>query len=331
MRRNLFTIGIVVLLLAGSGTAWYASAPLVEVTRPVRGPAVHAVFATGNVEPVTWAKVTPMVRGRIEEQCRCEGEPVDKGTVLARLENREARAEVRELEARAKFLKEEVVRYRSLLSRSVVSTASYDRILSDYMQVTAAVSAARERLAHFTLEAPLDGIVLRRDGEVGEVVAPGDVIFWVGQPRPLWIVAEVDEEDIPSVKQGQRTLIKSDAFPGRVLEGTVDRITPKGDPINKSYRVRVLLPADSPLLIGMTTEINVIVGETTDALLVPASAIDRDRLWVVEEGRAKAKPIRIGIRGQERAEVLKGIAEDAEIITDPPPELEEGARVRRRR
>ena len=146
----------------------------------------------------------------------------------------------------------------------------------------AAVAAARERIEHLMLRAPMDGTILRRDGEVGEVVDSGQVLFWVGRPVPLWIIAEVDEKDIPLVTVDQKTLVKADAFPSQELWGSVSQITPKGDPVNKSYRVRIRLPEYSPLRIGMTTEVNIVVAEKTDTLLVPAAAAGPR--WVDKQG-----------------------------------------------
>ena len=80
------------------------------------------------------------------------------------------------------------------------------------------------------------------------------------------VTAEVDEEDIARCRPGQQAVIKADAFPGRVLKGQVNEITPLGDPLNKSYRVRVALPDDTPLHLGMTTELNIIVSEQPNAL-----------------------------------------------------------------
>ena len=88
----------------------------------------------------------------------------------------------------------------------------------------------------------------------------------------------MDEEDIPLVTVGQPVLIKADAFPGRILDGTVAEITPKGDPVNKSYRVRIGLPPDTPLMIGMTVESNIVVRREDAALLVPQAASRDGRL-----------------------------------------------------
>ena len=88
-----------------------------------------------------------------------------------------------------------------------------------------------------------------------------DTVFWIGDPKPLRITADVDEEDVPRVEPGQKVLLRADAFPDRVLEGGLTSITPKGDPVQKTYRVRIELPDDAPLLIGMTVEANVVVRE----------------------------------------------------------------------
>lgn len=329
---RLSTIVVTVVLLAAggftAGTLWWQSIPEITIGTPNRGPAVQAVYATGNVEPVHWAKVTPLQRGRIVELCKCEGEAVEKGAFLARLDTGELEAQVRELEAREQFLKDEVARYRSLWEKRTISRQAYERVQSDHDQSRAAVAAARERVEDLLLRAPMDGTVLRRDGEVGEVVDAGEVLFWVGRPLPLWIVAEVDEEDIPLVTVGQKTLVKADAFPDRILEGTVGQITPKGDPVNKSYRVRVRLPDDTPLRIGMTTEVNIVVAEKPDTLLVPASAVRENRVLLARDGFAQVLEVGLGIRGDEAVEVTSGLDGDEPLILGAPADLVDGARIR---
>lgn len=306
---------------------WYGAVE-VSVTTPARGPAVRAVYATGNVEPVTWAKVTPMLQGRIVDLCKCEGEAVDEGTPLVRLDDSELQAQLEELAARREFLEHEVGRQRELERRNVVSSKSLEQVRSELNSVVAAMEAARVRLGRMVLRAPMDGVVLRRDGEVGEVVGTGDVVMWVGKPKPLWIVADVDEEDIPQVTVGQTTLIRADAWPERNFEGTVHQITPKGDPVNKSYRVRVALPDDTPLRIGMTTEINIVVDRRDDALLVPVTALKDGAVWTVTDGRARRAPVETGIIGTSTVEITGGLAADTRIVRDPPEGLADGDRVR---
>lgn len=323
-----WAVAVAMILVGVGAAAWWLRIPVVDVAAVSRGSAVDTVYATGVVEPVRWAKVTPLLRGRIAEICYCEGQKVQEGDLLARLDQREAAAAVAELEARAAFLEQEVQRQEQLLERGVASTQAYERATSDLTQLRAAIRAARQRFSDLTLVSPINGVVLRRDGEVGEVAEPGEVLFWVGDPVPLWVVAEVDEEDIPRVAVGQSVLIAADGFPGQALSGTVHHITPKGDPVNKNYRVRVMLPAETPLLIGMTVESNIVVRRVEDTLLIPTDAVVQNTVWVVRDGRAFARPVEIGIRGQELAQVVAGLEAGEAIVVVPPETLREGAQIR---
>lgn len=86
---------------AAALVAWWVWQPVtVSIAAPYRGDAAEIVYASGVVEPRIWAKVTPLVRERIVEQCNCEGSKVSKGDVLARLDATEAQAALAELEAR---------------------------------------------------------------------------------------------------------------------------------------------------------------------------------------------------------------------------------------
>jgi RND family efflux transporter MFP subunit len=328
-RRRVWTVGALLLTAAviwGVATAF--ERPTVTVVPVSRGPAVEAVYATGVIEPVHWAKVAPTIVGRIAEVDKRDGAKVKKGDVLMRLDDREAKANLAQLEARLKFSREELDRYQALVQRRIASQQAYERARSDHIQALAAVAAARQRLNDYTLTAPLDGIVLRHDGEVGETVSAGQVLYWVGREYPLRVVAEVDEEDIPLVKLGQKALLTADAFGERVFAGKVAEITPKGDPVNKNYRVRVAIPDTTPLRIGMTTEVNIVVQERKRALLVPFSALRKGAVFTVVDGRARRKTVNAGIVGDTQVEIRGGLLDGELVIVNPPEGLEDGDRVR---
>jgi len=322
---------LLILLAAALGGGYWAfdtaRRPDVHLVLPERGTAVRAVYATGVVEPESWAAVAPLESGRLVGILVEETDHVVVGDPLARLDDKEASAVIEELEARKGFLETEVRRTRELLSRSIISEKAHQQATSELREISAAIAGARARLDHLTLRAPVSGMVLRRDGEVGEVVDRGQPVFWVGAPLPLLIEAEVDEEDIPLVRRGQAVLIKADAFPGRALDGIVRRITPKGDPINKSFRVRIALPEDTPLMIGMTAETNIIIAERPDAVLVPSTAVRASSVWIVEDGRARPLPVEIGVAGQLETEVTGGLETDRPVIADPPLGIAPGDRV----
>jgi RND family efflux transporter MFP subunit len=211
-----------------------------------------------------------------------------------------------------------------LAQRDFASQQTFQRTVSDHGQALAAVAAARQRLADLTLTAPLDGEVLRLDGNVGEVLRSGDVVVWIGQRDPMRIEAEVDEEDIPKVQRGQKVLVKADAWPSRLFTAQVTSLTPKGDPVSKNYRVRITLDPEQPLQIGMTAEVNIVVRETKDALLVPFGALRGEAVFVVEGARARRRAIKAGIVGTTKVEVLDGLKQTDLVVSDPPAGLKDG-------
>lgn len=325
-------VSLLLLLAAGGAAYWYGTRPAaVAVVAPIRGDAAEIVYASGVIEPRSWAKVTSLVRERIVSVCNCEGETVTQGTELARLDDTESQATLAELRARLRLAKSDYERVSALVARNIVSRSELDRATSQVSQIEALISGQEARLGSYILRAPGDGMVLRQDGEVGEIAEPGDVLFWVGRPTPLLVVAEVNEEDIPRVVTGQRALLRSDAFPERMLEATVDSITPKGDPVAKTYRVRLALPADTPLMIGMSVDVNIVIRVSEAALLIPGQALRGDTVFIVEDGTARRQTIQPGIQGITHAEVRSGLPDSAQIITPFPETLEDGARVTARR
>ena len=267
-------LAVLLAAIAAASLWWrYGRGREVSAVAATRGTAVEIVYATGPVEPVRWAKVTSLLRARIVELCYCEGKPVAAGDVLARLDDRELRAQLLELKAREDFTKRELSRVTELIGRGVATTQTYERTSTDLRQVQALISVLMEKLENYTITAPMDGVVLRWDGEIGEIAEPGQILFRVGVPKPLQVVAEVNEEDIPRVAVGQKVLLRTDAFPAQPLNGTVREITPMGDPVAKTYRIRVALPDDTPLQVGMSVEANIVTREKPDALLVPADAV----------------------------------------------------------
>jgi RND family efflux transporter MFP subunit len=185
-----------------------------------------------------------------------------------------------------------------------------------------------EKLSDRIITAPIDGVVLRRDGEVGEIAEAGQILFRIGVLKPLQVVAEVNEEDIPRVDVGQTVLLRTDAFLGKRLEGTVREVTPIGDPVAKTYRIKVALPDDTPLKPGMSLEANVITHEKPGALLVPADAMQGTTLFVVEGGRLKKRTVEIGIRGTRAVEVLSGVTENDRVVSPAVTGLVDRQRVR---
>lgn len=330
-QRSLLRPAIALACAAGLAAAgWWLAAPrTVTVVPAARAPAIQAVYATGTVEATVTVRVAPQVAGRLFELKADEGQTVKAGDMLGRLDDSDLRASVSELEARATYAAQQFERAGALVNQGWSTKEKYDQARSDMDAARQAARRASELLTFMQLRTPADGTVIRRDGEVGDYIPVNQPVFYLAKAGvPLRISADVDEEDIPLVKVGQKVLIRSDAFLGRVFTGKVVEITPKGDPVARSYRVRIELPSDTALMIGMTAETNIVTAEKQDALLVPASAVAGSSVWVVRDGKLESVPVQIGIKGRERVEAASGLTEGDMVVIDPPKELQPGEAVR---
>ncbi|MDG4551562.1 MAG: efflux RND transporter periplasmic adaptor subunit [Candidatus Contendobacter sp.] len=313
-------------LLAGGGWAgWHWFGPVtVETARPSRGPAVRAVYAAGTVEPTVMLPIAPRSTGRLMELNVDEGAQVHAGQTLARLEDTDLKQSVDELEARALFAKAQLDRAQTLLDQGLGTVLERDRARSESRAADAAAARARALRGFMSLTAPADGQILQRDGEIGQVIPANQPVFYFSRRAPPRIEAEVDEEDILLVQPGQRALIRAPALPDRVLDGRVAEITPKGNPVTRGYRVWIDFENETPLRIGMTAEINIVVAEHPNALLAPTTAVREGHVWVVREGRLRRQPVQTGFGGEARTEILSGLGGDDMLVIAPTTGLTEG-------
>ncbi|TAK48335.1 MAG: efflux RND transporter periplasmic adaptor subunit [Xanthobacteraceae bacterium] len=327
-RRRAVRLALATILIAAAAWWWFGRGTSVTVIQARRGNAAEIVYATGAIEPETWTRVTPLVRGRIVERCRCEGQAVKQSDLLARLDDKEALGTLNDLRALEEFNRQEFDRQTTLMARGVTTAQAFQKAQSDLMRTQAQIAAQTQRLDYFKLLAPMDGIVLKEDGEVGDMVEPGTILYRVGLPKPLWVVADVNEEDIPRVRIGQKALLRTDAFAGTALTGTVKQITPAGDPVAKTFRVRIGLPDDTPLRVGMSVEANIISREKSAVVLVPANAIADNQVLVAEDGRARRRKVEIGLRGTRLVEIVSGVAEGEWVVAPATANIKDGARIK---
>ena len=332
MKARSWLRALLLLLVAAAGVAaWrFTHLPEVKAVEVRRGTAAEIVYATGVVEPRRWAKVSTLQRQRIVSICDCEGQRVKQGDVLAQLDDSVERATLAEMEARRARLEGDVARAKSLMDRQVTSQTAYEQVLTQLREYEARVEAQKQRIEELKLRAPMDGVILRKDGEVGEVLATTSdtTLFWIGEPKPLRIVADVNEDDIPRVKVGQTALLRNDGHKDSILDATVAEITPKGDPVNKTFRVYLSLPDDTPLAIGMSVEANIVVAERAGVLLIPGEALIDGAAFRIEGRRLVRAPLALGLRGTRMVQVLSGLKEGDLVASPATGAMRDGQRVR---
>jgi len=324
------------LLGLGLAAAWYfsygpASMPHVETVQMRKGMAVEAVYATGTVEATVMLPISARMTARLMQLNTDEGHDVKKGDVLAQLEDADLQKTLDEFKAREVFLKKDYDRKAALAKSGYETRASLDQARAELDAIRASIARVTAEADYTKLVAPADGRVIQRDGEIGQMIPANQPVFWLSCCAPLRISAEVDEEDISRVVPGQKVLIRADAFDGQTFEGDVLAITPKGDPVARSYRVRISLPETTPMHIGMTAENNIIIREKPDALLVPTAALRGDAVYVLTGDKVRRTEIKTGIKGIEEAEVTDGLTGNETLVLNPPADLADGTRVRIRK
>lgn len=326
-RKTLFIIFFIMIV---AFVLWKVVNPAHNVTAIIvsRGTAVDIVYATGEVEPVEESQLSFNESGRLTNWYHDEGETVKQGMPLAALDDVEEKAEVARLESLVNNDRTEAQRAQTLWQKRSGSKESLDRSNSTLAQDEERLKTAREQLAKRQIIAPYDGIILRREGERGETITAGQMVFVIGQPDRLRLSLDVDEEDIPHVFVGQKALISADAFPHVVFEGQVHDITPRGDTLNKSYRARVYMKDGFTMPLGMTVEANLVAQERANTLLIPNEAvINGASIFKVENNRSVRTSIKTGISNGSYTEILSGLKEGDVVITSPSDGLENGDRV----
>lgn len=207
-------------------------------------------------------------------------------------------------------------------------------------QARAAVQAAQARLAQTVVHAPTDGRVLLRKVEPGQIVQPGSALLSLALAGPTELVAQVDERFLDQLQPGQAASVVADAFPAQPFAAQLRSLAPAVDAQRGSVEVK-LAPRQAPpdfLREDMTLSVEVRTGERTAALALPLTALRSpapgaapsapDSVWVLADGRVQARPVRLGLRTLEAAEVLDGLAEGTAVIVGSAPAPGQRARPR---
>lgn len=328
-RRLARWIFILVLAVAAAVAAWsYATRPRsVAGARAVRGSVADVVYATGFVEPRRPVEVSSRITAPVVRLLADEGDHVVKGQALAILDSEDQRETIAQLTANRVNAEQDERRALALFQQGWSTNEARDKAVAAANSARALEAAGRARLNQSTIRSGISGVVLRRDVEPGDLATSAKTLFEIGDPHDLRVTATVDERDIPLVRTGSEAMMSTEAYPGRVVHGTVYEITPGGDPDQRAFRVRIRPEAGAGLPIGLTLEVNIMVAQREHAVLVPSSAIHESMLWVVENGKAKHLAIQAGIRGSDRTEIRSGVDAGVCIISDPPDGLKNSERV----
>lgn len=250
---------------------------------------------------------------------------------------REAEAAVREAEAGVAgaeaALRNADVAYRDrLTARQALAASEADRAAAvasvaaaraERRSADAALEQVRSQLAKTRVLAPIDGVVVARDVEPGELVAQGRRLLAIAAPRQLRIVADVDETNLETIRVGQRAAVSPDAFPDLRIEGRVAEIAAAANPERGTVEVRIAIPQREAVTLkpDLTVDVNIVTASARDALTVPRLAVLRPdtspRVLVVEGGTAVERTVRLAEGDAERWVVTAGLTGQEMLVADP--------------
>jgi HlyD family secretion protein len=323
----------VVGILAAVFILWKLSLPVpVTIIHPPRGVLLAEVFGTGTLESKTVVGVGSKIVGKVVEVLVDQGDTVTVGQTMARLEANDYENAVRVSEAalgqeKAQLdkAKLDLNRNRSLITSNAIPQADLDASETAYEVAAARVKnaeaqlgVARARLVDTQILSPVDGLVVKRNLEVGSTVVPGAPIFHVVDTKILWVQAMVDEHESGKLRVGQTAKIVFRANRDELFSGRLVRLAREADRVTEEREADVEvdpLPAD--WFIGAKADVLIEVARKVDALQIPKSAIVRNGVFIVSRGRAKWQEIQMGLIGRENVEVISGLNEEDKVIAQP--------------
>lgn len=308
------------------------------------------VNASGELEAEQRVNVSPKRQGVLRELYVEEGDRVQAGQALARMDADDLDERLQELMAQLRSAEAELVRSRSELERNerlyrqnAISLSDYNTVRSTFLVDQAAVQAARQRLearrveqADLVVRAPFAGVISQRYADPGAFVTPTTSASTtagatsssiVELAQGLEVVAKVPESDIGRIRLGQQASVRVDAFPDRRFAARVKRITPRAVKLNNvtSFDVYLEFLAQQPQLrIGMTADVDFQTGRIRARTLVPTVAIvtedGRPGVLLVDKDRQpRFQAVELGVSGGKDTEILSGLEPGARVFIDLPP------------
>jgi HlyD family secretion protein len=201
-------------------------------------------------------------------------------------------------------------------------------------QARASLGVAQAKLDDTVIRAPVDGILIARAVEPGNVVQPGKELMALAPAGETQVVVQIDEKNLAQMRVGQKALGSADAFPRERFAAELVYINPGIDALRGAVEVKLRVP-DPPEYFrqDMTVSVDIEVARSAGTVVVPAEVVreaNSAQPWVlaVDGGRATRRAVKLGLKGDGRMEVLEGVAPGDHLISAAQPAVTIGQRVR---
>jgi membrane fusion protein (multidrug efflux system) len=304
----------------------------VEVRYPERMAVDARYGVTAAIEAEGDAPAVARVSGRVVELLVEEGDYVEAGQVLARLDGERLRLSMLAAKAELDRAKGEFERYRDLDARGLISKAMYDNLRYELEALEATWKVAELDYQYSRIRAPITGYVTRRDIKPGEHVAAGTPVFRITDTSELVAYLEIPQVELGKFEPGLAATLRLDSLPGQSFPATIVRLSPTIDIDSGTFRAAATIPnGDGLLAPGMFGRFLVTYETHQDALVIPSDALlDEDEataVYVAVGDHVERRVIETGIESQGYTEVVSGLAADEQVVVMGHSALRDGSKV----
>jgi len=313
----------------GSGT----TAIPVKAVQVSHGPISSYIETTTSLEAEREVDIVCRTNGLVNDILFEEGDHVKNGSLLLKIDDREAKTVFKSSLATYEERKRQWERAQETFDKNIVSKESHDQARYNFAKSEADFEASKLQLAYTEIRAPFDGIITKRLVNSGGMLTPGQKIFTIVDTVPLLARIHLPEREIAKVKIGQIADLKLDAVPGQSYNARIKMINPVVDPASGTFKVTLEVSAGSNILRpGMFASVYLITETHQGALLVPKQALlleaEKDTVFIVSGRFAYTQEIKIGFRDDKNIEILDGIKDGEYVIVVGQDGLNNGSEVK---
>jgi len=310
-----------------------ASTPVpVEVAQPFRTDIYATYAATATITSDADAPVVARVDGEIVELLVEEGDWVQEGQILARLDGERLRLEMLAARANLKQARKEYERNGDLHARGLISASMFDNLQYDLEALEATYELKELAYDYSKIRAPIAGVVASRDIKPGQHLNVNDLAFRVTDTSELIAYLQIPQSELSKFTAGNVANIQVASMPGVAFPATIVRISPTIDTRNGTFRATATIDnGDGDLAPGMFGRFTIAYERHADALVIPTMALldedDESTVYVVSDGEVVRRDVNVGIEADGNVEILGGLSEDDIVVVVGHSGLRNGSKV----
>lgn len=286
------------------------------------------IYATGSLLPDEEVELSFETSGKIVAIYFTEGKRVNKGQLLAKINDRPLQAQRLKLQAQKKLTEEKEFRQRQLLDRDAISRESYDQVATELQALEADILLIEARIAETELRAPFDGVVGLRKVSEGAYATPQTKIVQLVKISPLKIEFSVSEKYAGQITVGYPITFEVDGI-SQTFSASVYAIDPKVNVDTRMIAVRAMYSnRNEELKPGRFASVRAQLSEIPEAISIPTEAVipemDGERVFVYKNGKAEQRRVSLGLRTESHVQVREGLQFGDTLLTTAILQLREG-------